>query len=87
MFAIASLHSSLLTSSSPFQNSGKFDPRTTRTMQDNTEIFDRHKNWNIILFKEALKTGKLNSIPKSGLKVLINIQLITSLAVNFEQEL
>ena len=56
-------------------------------MQDNTEIFDRHKNWNIILFKEALKTRKLNSIPKSGWKVLINIQLITRLAVNFEQEL
>ena len=31
--------------------------RTVRInlVQDNTEIIDKHKNWNIILFKEALK--------------------------------
>ena len=41
----------------PIQNSGKLDLRTTRInlLQDNTEIIDRHKNWNITLFKKALE--------------------------------
>ena len=57
LFDIASLHLSLFMSSAPIQNSDKFDLRTTRInlVQDNTEIIDRHKNWNILLFKEALK--------------------------------
>ena len=70
LFDIASLHSSLFTSSAPIQNSDKFDLRTTRInlVQDNTEITDRHKNWNILLLKEALKIKELNPILNSGLK-------------------
>ena len=70
LFDIASLHSSLFMSSAPIQNSDKFDLRTTRInlVQDNTEIIDRHKNWNILLFKEALKIKELNPILNSGLK-------------------
>ena len=57
LFDIVSLHSSFFTSSTPIQNSDKFDLRTARInlVQDNTEIIDRHRNWNILLFKEVLK--------------------------------
>ena len=77
LFDIASLHSSLFMSSAPIQNSDKFDLRTTRInlVQDNTEITDRHKNWNILLFKEALKIKELNPILNSGLKASKELQL------------
>ena len=53
---IVSLHSLLFRSSAPIQNSDKFDLRITRInlIKDNTEIIDRHTNWNIRLFKRAL---------------------------------
>ena len=56
--------------SSPIQNSDKFDSRTAciNLVQDNFEIIDRHKNWNILLLKEALKIKELNPIMNSGLK-------------------
>ena len=77
LFDIAFLHSSLLTSSAPIQNSDKFDLRTARInlVQDNTEIIDRHRNWNIVLFKEALKIKELNPILSSGLKASQELQL------------
>ena len=37
-------------------------------MQNNAEMTDRHKNWNILLFKEALKIKELNPIFNSGMK-------------------
>ena len=57
--------------SSPIQIRDKWDLRTSHfnLVQDNTEIIDRHKNWNIILLKEALKIKELNPIVNSGLKV------------------
>ena len=59
------------------QNSDKFDLRTTRinSVQNNTEIVDRHKNWNILLFKEALKLKELKPILNSGLKASKELQL------------
>ena len=53
---IASLHALLFRSSAPIQNSDKFDLRIIRInlIKDNTEIIDRHTNWNIRLFKRAL---------------------------------
>ena len=77
MFDIASLHSSFSTSSAPIQNSFKFDLRTARIdlVQDNIEIIDRHRNWNILLFKEALKIKELNPILNSGLKASKEFQL------------
>ena len=76
-FDIASLHSSLFTSLAPIQNSDKFDLRTTRInlVQGDTEITDRHKNWNILLFKEALKIKELDPILNSGLKAFKELQL------------
>ena len=77
LFDIASLHLSLYTSSAPIQNSDKFDLRTTRMnlVQDNTEITDRLKNRNILLFKEVLKIKELISILNSGLKASKELQL------------
>ena len=77
LFDIASLHSSLFTSFSFFHNSDKFDLRTSHInlVQDNTEISDGQENWNILLFKEALKTKKLNPILNSGLKAYKELQL------------
>ena len=77
LFDVASLLSSLFTSSAPIQKSDKFDLRTTciNLVQDNTEIIDRHKNWNILLFKEALKIKESNPILNSGLKASKELQL------------
>ena len=71
------MHSSLFTSSALIQNSDKFDLRTTRinSVQNNTEIVDRHKKWNILLFKEALKLKELKAILNSGLKASKELQL------------
>ena len=75
-FDIVSLHSSLFLSSASIQNSDKFDLRTCiNLVQDNTEIIDKHKNWNILLFKEVLKTKELNPILNSGLKASKELQL------------
>ena len=71
------MHSSLFTSSSPIQNSEKFDLRTTEInlVQDNSEIIDWHKNWNILFLKEALKVKELNPILNSILKNFKELQL------------
>ena len=76
-FKVVFLHSSLFTSSALIQNSDKFDLRTTRinSVQNNTEIVDRHENWNILLFKEALKLKELKPILNSGLKASKELQL------------
>ena len=54
----------------PIQQSDKLDLRTERInlMQNNAEMTDRHKNWNILLFKDALKIKELNPIFNSGMK-------------------
>ena len=77
LFEIASLYLSLFTSSAPIQNSGKFDLRTRRIylVHGDTEIIDRHKNWNILLFKEARKIKELNPILNSGLNASKELQL------------
>ena len=38
-------------------------------------MIDRHKNWNIVLFKKALKIKELNPILNSGLKASKELQL------------
>ena len=57
LFDIASLYSSLITSTAPIQKCDKFDLRITRIalVEDNAEITDRHKNWNTLFLKETLK--------------------------------
>ena len=77
MFDIASLRSSLFASSLLFQKSDKFDLTTAhiKLIQDNTEITEWYKNWNILLFREVLKTKELNPILSSGLKTSKELQL------------
>ena len=78
LFDIASLHLSLFTSSAHIQNSDKFDLRTAyiNLVQGSTAIIDRHKNLNILSFKEALKIKELNRILNFGLKASKELQLI-----------
>ena len=52
MFEIGKLTPSLLTNNSI---NDEFDLRSSRInlVQLNTQIIDRHKNWNVLLLKEA----------------------------------
>ena len=74
MFDVASLRSSLFASSLLFQKSDKFD-LTTAHIKLVQEITEWYKNWNILLFKEVLKTKELNPILSSGLKTSKELQL------------
>ena len=53
------------------------DLRTSRInlVQMNTRIIDRHQNWNILLFKEAIKIKENKPILNTGLKVCKELQL------------
>ena len=53
------------------------DPRTSciNLMKINTRIIDRHKNWNILPFKEAIKIKEKKSILNTGLKASKELQL------------
>ena len=44
-------------------------------VQTKTIIIDLHKNWNILLFKEAIKIKESKPILKSGLKASKELQL------------
>ena len=41
----------------------------------NTRIIDRHKNWNILLFKEAIQIKEKKPILNTGLKASKELQL------------
>ena len=53
------------------------DPRMSHInlVQINTRIIDRHKNWNILLFKEAIKVKEKKPILNTGLKTSKELQL------------
>ena len=53
------------------------DLRTSRInlVQMNTRITDRHKNWNILLFKEPIKIKEKKPILDTGLKSSRELQL------------
>ena len=44
--------------------------------QMNTRIIDRHKNYSILLFKEAIKIKEKKLILNTGLKVSKELQLL-----------
>ena len=58
MFEIGKLTPSLLTNNII---DDEFDLRSSRVslVQMNTRIIDRHKIWNVLLFKEAIKIKKI----------------------------
>ena len=60
------------------------DLRTSRTnlVQMNTRIIDRHKNWNILLFKEAIKIKEKKPILNTGFKTSKKLQLFWTDRVN-----
>ena len=74
MFNIAKLTPSLLSHSIAID---VLDPRTSRIKleQMKTRIIDRHKNWNILLLKEAIKVKEKKPILNTGLKVPKEFQL------------
>ena len=53
------------------------DPRTSRInlVQMNTRIIYRYKNWNILLFKKAIKIKEKKPILNTGLKAPKKLQL------------
>ena len=65
---------------SPFSDSipvDVWDLRTSRInlVQMNTRIIDRRKNWNILLFKEAIKVKENKLILSNALKMSKEVQL------------
>ena len=60
-----------------FSDAGSDNHRALRIelVQNNTTIIDRHNNWNILIFKEALKIKELKPCLNSGLKASKELQL------------
>ena len=42
----------------------------------NTRVIDYHENWNIFLFKEAIKVKEKKAILSTGFKVSKELQLL-----------
>ena len=75
MFETGKLTPSLLTNNII---NDEFDLRSSHVnlVQMNTQIIDRHRNWNVLLFKEAIKIKKIKPILNTGLKVSKELQLL-----------
>ena len=67
MFEIGNLTPSFLTNNII---NDEFDFRSSRInlVRMNTRIADRHKNWNVLLFKEATKIKEIEPTLNTGLK-------------------
>ena len=55
----------------------EFDLRSSRVnlVQMSTRIFDLHENWNVLLFKEAIKIKEIKPTSNTGLKASKELQL------------
>ena len=55
----------------------EFDLRSSRInlVQMNTRIIDRRKNWNVLLFKEAINIKEIKPTLNTGLKASKELQL------------
>ena len=49
--------------------------RNVNIVQSNTRIIDAHKNWKVLLIKEALKIKELKPILNNGLKASKELEL------------
>ena len=80
MFEIGKLTPSLLTNNII---DDEFDLRSSRInlVQMNTRIIDRHKNWNVLLFKEAIKTKEIKLILNNGFESFKGITTVLDLGV------
>ena len=74
MFEIGKLTPLLLTNNTI---DDEFDLRSSRVnlVQMNTRIFDLHENWNVLLFKEAIKIKEIKPTSNTGLKASKELQL------------
>ena len=74
MFQIGKLTPSLLTNNIIDY---EFELRSSRVnlVQMNTRIIDHHKNWNVLLFKEAMKIKEIKPTLNTGLKASKELQL------------
>ena len=83
MFKIGKLTPSLLTNNII---DDEFDLRSSRVnlVQMNTRIIDHHKNWNVLLFKEAIKIKKIKHWFESikGITTVLNLN-ICQLIINW----
>ena len=66
----------------------EFDLRSSRVnlVQMNTQIIDRQKNWNMLLFKEAIKIKEIKPTLKTGFKASKELQLfrLRYLPINYQ---
>ena len=67
MFEISKLTPSLLANNII---NGEFDLRSSHVnlVQMSIQIIDRHKNWNVLQFKEAIKIKEMKPTLNTGLK-------------------
>ena len=74
MFEIGKLTPSLFTNNII---NDEFDLKSSRVnlVRMDTRIIDRHKNWNVLLFKEAIKIKEIKPTLNTGLKVSKELQL------------
>ena len=74
MFEMGKLTPSLLTNNTIDY---EFHLRSTRInlVQTNTQLIDRHKTWNVLLFKEAIKVKEIKLTLNTGLKASKELQL------------
>ena len=80
MFELGKLTPSLLTNNIIDDD---FDHRSCHVtlVQMNTRIIDRHKNWNVFLFKEAIKIKEIKPTLNTGLKTFKGITSVLDLNV------
>ena len=50
-------------------------PLETALVRNNTRVVDCHRNWNMLLFKEAIKMKEIPPSLNSGLKTSKDLQL------------
>ena len=85
MFEIGKLTPSLLTNNII---DDEFDLRSSRVnlVQMNTQIIDHQKNWNMLLFKEAIKIKEIKPTLKTDFKASKEFQLfrLKYLSINYQ---
>ena len=75
MFDVAKLTPLLFSDSTDDEIQDSITPRIN-LVQLNTGITDRHKNWNNLFVKEAIKIKEKKSILDTGLKTSKELQLL-----------
>ena len=80
MFEICKLTPSVLTNNI-IDDELDLRSRSINLLQINSRIIDRHKNWNVLLFKEAIKTKEIKLILNNGFESFKGITTVLDLGV------